>query len=335
MSETQLTPSQKAAAILVAMGKPAAGKLLKFFKQEELKSLMEGARALRTIPQADLERIVAEFEVEFAEGAGLLDSADKMDTIINEALSPEEVSAIMGGVKPAAVEGPAPIWETFAKLDSERLGAFMATEHPQTVAFVLSNLPADRAAGCLLNLEKPVRSDIVKRMLSLNKVPVGAKRLVEVQLQARLAAEGAVKASIGGQMRVASVLNEMDKGQADEVIRDLEQTGTTGLEMVRAQLFAFEDLPLLEQKSRVTLFDGIATDVVTLALRKADGVLAESVLSAISQRSRRMVESELSIESNLPFAEIVRARKSIAASAIRLANEGALQLPTMQPAAAA
>jgi flagellar motor switch protein FliG len=106
-----LTRPQKAAAILVAMGKPSASRLLKFFKQEELKALIEGARLLRTIPQSDLERIVAEFEAEFTEGAGLLDSADRMDTILNESLSPEEMSAIMGDRKfEVAPEGPPPIW---------------------------------------------------------------------------------------------------------------------------------------------------------------------------------------------------------------------------------
>ena len=62
-----MTRTQKAAAILVAMGKPSASKLLRFFKQEELKALIEGARLLRTIDQADLEKIVAEFEAEFTE----------------------------------------------------------------------------------------------------------------------------------------------------------------------------------------------------------------------------------------------------------------------------
>ncbi|TIV61066.1 MAG: flagellar motor switch protein FliG, partial [Mesorhizobium sp.] len=99
MTSLTLTRPQKAAAILVAMGKPSASRLLKFFKQEELKALIEGARLLRTIPQADLERIVGEFEAEFTEGAGLLDSADRMDTILNESLSPEEMSAIMGKKK--------------------------------------------------------------------------------------------------------------------------------------------------------------------------------------------------------------------------------------------
>ena len=34
--EGKLTKAQKAAAVLVAMGKPSAGRLLRFFKHEEL-----------------------------------------------------------------------------------------------------------------------------------------------------------------------------------------------------------------------------------------------------------------------------------------------------------
>ncbi|TGR36063.1 flagellar motor switch protein FliG, partial [Mesorhizobium sp. M1C.F.Ca.ET.195.01.1.1] len=99
----------------------------------------------------DLERIVAEFEAEFTEGAGLLDSADRMDTILNESLSPEEMSAIMGNKKPeAAPEGPPPIWPDLEKLEPARLGDFLAGEHPQTAAMVLSKLAPQAAASVLL-----------------------------------------------------------------------------------------------------------------------------------------------------------------------------------------
>jgi flagellar motor switch protein FliG len=331
-----LTRAQKAAAILVAMGKPAAGRLLKFFKQEELKALMEGARMLRTIPQADLERIVAEFETEFAEGAGLLDSADKMDTILTESLSPEEMSALMGNEPAAPVDtGPAPVWPQIAKLDPERLTEFLAKEHPQTVALILSNLPSEGAANVLLALDKPTRTDVLKRMLSMNTVPAAAKRIIESQLQARLLALGAVKTSVMGQARVASVLNELDKSQIDEVMLDLAQKGIGGLDSLRAQLFAFEDILQLSQPGRVALFDGVSPELVTLALRDADPALTEAVLSSIGPRARRMVESELSIRSAIPLADIVRARKSIAALAIKLAGDGALQLSAAQQAEAA
>jgi flagellar motor switch protein FliG len=330
-----LTRTQKAAAILVAMGKPSASRMLKFFKQEELKALIEGARLLRTIAQGDLEKIVAEFEAEFTEGAGLMDSADKMDTILNESLSAEEMSVLMGVEKPVVVAtGPAPIWPQLERLEPERLGAFLAQEHPQTSAVILSNLAPNAAASVLLTVEKPLRSEIVKRMLSISAVPPAALRLVENQLRSRVLVESSSKDNSAGQIRVASLLNEMDKEQLEEVMGDLEEAGAPDLEAVRSRLFAFEDIVLLSQKARVSLFDGIATELITLALRNAPAVLGEAVLSSIGARSRRMIESELGQGSDgIAMAEIAKARKSIAATAIRLAREGALELPSMQNAA--
>lgn len=331
-----LTRPQKAAAILVAMGKPAASKLLKFFKQEELKALIEGARLLRTIPQSDLEKIVAEFEGEFTEGAGLLDSADKMDTILNESLSPEEMNALMGKDQPVqSQKGPPPVWPELEKVEPARLGAFLTAEHAQTAAVVLSKLAPPTAANVLLTLDKPLRGEIVKRMVSMSAVPPAALRIIENQLRSRVLVDSSTKDTSAGQARVASLLNEMDKSQLDEVMQDLEASGATGLDAIRSQLFAFEDIMLLTQKARVTLFDGLNTETVTLALRNAAPDMAEAILSSIGARSRRMIEAELGQGSDgVAAADIVKARKAIASAAIRLAREGTIELPTQQQNAA-
>jgi len=326
-----LTRPQKAAAMLVAMGKPSASRLLKFFKQEELRALIDAAKMLRTIPQSELEKIVAEFEAEFTEGAGLLDSADKMETMLNESLSREEMDALMGVEKPVTADAPPPIWPTVEKLEPARLGAFLAGEHPQTAALVLSKLAPQAAANILLTLEKSARGEIIKRMLTMSKIPETAVRIVEDQLRARVLVESAGKDLSVGQNRVANVLNELDKSQLDEVMQDLEASGASDLDGVRARLFAFEDILLLTQKARVTLFDGITTELVTAALRNAEPAMVESVLSSIGARSRRMIESELGSEAgNLSAEDISRARKSIATTAIRLAGEGAFELPSTQ-----
>jgi flagellar motor switch protein FliG len=323
---------QKAAAILVAMGKPSASKLLKFFKQEELKSLIDAARLLRTIPQGELEGIVAEFEAEFTEGAGLLDSADKMDTILTESLSKEEMDAIMGVEKAAVVAAaPPPVWPQLEKIEPERIGAFLAGEHAQTASMVLSKLPAGVAANVLLTLDKSLRSEIIQRMVTLTTAPDAALRIVENQIRARLLVESSTKDTSAGFSRVASVLNELDKSKLEEVMDDLAASGAQGIEAIRARLFAFEDIELLTQKARVALFDGISTEVVTLSLREAHPALVECILSSIGARSRRMIESELGMGSEgISMDEILKARKSIAATAIRLSNEGAFELP--QPA---
>ncbi|WP_413813604.1 flagellar motor switch protein FliG [Mesorhizobium sp. Root157] len=337
MTALTLTRPQKAAAILVAMGKPSASRLLKFFKQEELKALIEAARLLRTIPQSDLEHIVAEFEAEFTEGAGLLDSADKMDTILNESLSPEEVSAIMNGKQEdVADDAPPPIWPELEKLEPLRLGAFLSGEHPQTSAMVLAKLSPQVAANVLLTLEKPQRSEIMKRMVTMSNAPPTATRIIETQLRNRLLDSSSTKDTSAGQARVASVLNEMDKSQLDEVMQDLEEVGTPDLAGVKARVFSFDDIPLLTQKARVLVFDGLSTELITLALRGTPAEITESILSSIGARARRMIESELSQGSEgIALADILEARKSISSATVRLSREGAFELPGAQTAEAA
>jgi len=334
-SAANLTRAQKAAAILVAMGKPAASRLLRFFKQEELKALIEGARLLRTIPQSDLERIVAEFEVEFTEGAGQLDSSEQMDDILNETLSPEEVSKIMGRDQPQeSGNQPLPIWPQLERLEPARLGQFIAAEHPQTSALVLSKLAPQTAANVLLTLEKPQRGEIIKRMMSIATIPEAATRILENQIRSRLLAESTTRDTSVGQARVASMLNEMDKSQLEEVMQDLAESGTQDLDAIRSRLFSFEDILLLSQKARVTLFDGLSTELVTLCLRDAPAAMVEAVLSSIGARARRMIESELGQGSEgIAMADIVKARKTVASTAIRMAREGAFELPTTQNAA--
>jgi flagellar motor switch protein FliG len=330
-----LTRPQKAAAILVAMGKQSASRLLKFFKQEELRALVDAARVLRTIPQSELERIVAEFEAEFAEGAGLLDSGDTMETIINESFSQEEMNAVMGveTVEEGIIEPSQPVWPEVERLEPSRLSAFLAVEHPQTVALVLSKLAPQAAANVLLTLDKAARGEVIKRMMSMTKIPDTAVKIIEDQIRARLLVESATKDTSAGETRVANVLNELDKTQLEEVMQDLEATGGD-VSGIRSKLFTFEDISALTQKARVILFDGISTEQVTLALRNANAVLVESVLSSIGARTRRMIESELSASSdNVKEDDILKARKAIASTALRRAAEGAFDLPAAARAA--
>ncbi|WP_295807303.1 FliG C-terminal domain-containing protein [uncultured Nitratireductor sp.] len=329
-----LTQAQKAATILVAMGKPSAGRLLKFFKQEELKALMEGARLLRTIPQAELEKVVGEFESEFTEGAGLLDSADSIDTILNETLSEEEMNLLMGRAAPVAGEAEE-VWAELEKLDPEELIELVSAEHPQVIAAILGGIAPSIAAKVLVSLDKSLRTSVVSRMAAMGDMPTPAKKLIEGRMTELLRNMRAGKDSAVGLARVASLLNELDKDQADEVILELEQTGTSDVKAIRSQLFSFEEIVLLDQKARVALFDGLSSELVTMALRNAPDDTVEAVLSALGQRTRRMIEAELSTGSDeVPETEILQARKRISASAVQLAQQGNFVLPGMQQEAA-
>ena len=178
-----------------------------------------------------------------------------------------------------------------------------------------------------------MRSEIVKRMLSMSQVKPAMRTLLEKQLQNRVSGDMFARNSSEGETRVASVLREFDKDEMEEVMDDLEKSGLRNLEAVRAKLFTFEDILGLSKKALVRLFDDLSSEVVALALRDADPEIVEAVLGSLSARARRMIESELSMEADLSDDEIQAARKTISSTALDLAAAGQLELPSRDLAA--
>ncbi len=138
------SPSEKAAAVLLAMGKPVAGKLLKFFEHEELQEIIKKAQNLRTIKPQELIELVNEFEDLFSEGAGLMDNAKAMEGILEEGLTPDEVDGLLG--RRAQFENyDANIWDRLQDSDPDRVGRFLQSEHPQNGGYIVSMLANDFA----------------------------------------------------------------------------------------------------------------------------------------------------------------------------------------------
>jgi flagellar motor switch protein FliG len=116
------------------------------------------------------------------------------------------------------------------------------------------------------------------------------------------------------------------------LLSSLETISKESVNKVRPKIFLFEDLLAMPQRSRVLLLNDIAADILTMALRGAPGEIKESVLSAISPRQRRMIESDLGATNvALNPREVAIARRAVAQEAIRLANAGQIQLKEPTP----
>ena len=322
---TALTPSEKAAAVLLAMGKPVAGKLLKFFEHEELQEIIKNAQNLRTIKPQELIELVNEFEDLFSEGTGLMDNAKAMEGILEEGLTPDEVDGLLGR-RTQFQSYETSIWDRLQDSDPDRVGKFLQSEHPQTAAYIVSMLPTAFTGRTLMKLPEKVRVDIVRRAVDLKNVNPRAAEIIEARVRDLVAAIEAERSSTGS-VKVAEIMNELSKPDVESLLGALETVSKTAVEKVRPRIFLFDDIILMPQKSRVTLFNDISGDIITTALRGADQALTDAVLSAIGARQRRMIESDLAAGAgNVSTREIAVARRSIAQEAIRLAGLDQLTL---------
>ncbi|MCO5732992.1 flagellar motor switch protein FliG [Rhizobium sp. SSA_523] len=325
VSTKPLSQAEKAAAVLLAMGKGVAGKLLKYFTQTELQTIIASAQTLREIPPDELLQLVNEFEDLFTEGAGLMDNARAIESILEEGLTPEEVDGLLGR-RTAFQAYETSIWDRLQDADPIFVGQFLQREHPQTIAYILSMLPSSFGAKLLLQLPDGQRADIMNRTVNMKDVSPKAAQIIEnrvIELIEMIEAER----NSNGSNKVAELMNELDKPQVDTLLTSLETISKESVKKVRPKIFLFEDLLAMPQRSRVMLLNDIAGDILTMALRGATPEIKECVLSCISPRQRRMIEADLGGGNGVTNPrEIAIARRAVAQEAIRLSNAGQIQL---------
>jgi flagellar motor switch protein FliG len=328
-----LSQTEKAAAVLLAMGKSVAGKLLKFFTQSELQAIIAAAQSLRAIPPHELESLVNEFEDLFTEGAGLMDNAKAIESILEEGLTPDEVDGLLG--RRATFQSyEANIWDRLLDCDPAAVAQLLVEEHPQTIAYVLSMMPSSFGAKVLLQISDRQRPDILNRAVNIKNVSPKAAAIIEARVM-EMVDEMEAERNSPGPAKIAEVMNELEKPQVDTLLASLEIISTDSAQKVRPKIFLFDDILYMPQRSRVQLFNDVSTDVITMALRGSAAELRESILASIGARQRRMIESDLAVgDAGINPRDIAIARRSITQEAIRLAAGGQLELKEKEAQAA-
>lgn len=297
----------KAVAVLSAMGRPVAARLVEHFDDAERERMLRAAGTLGDLPPDALEAIVAEFESAFVAGVGAVDNLSNLEAVFERRLvdAPEGAS----------------VWDRAAEAP-EALGALLEDENPQLAVLVAAKLRPAIAARMLAVMTPARAGEIVRRVAGV-RVPVGdTLARVEAHLDALLS-----QASSGGDDAgpLTAILNELDREMADAILDGAGLPEETAAR-VRDGLFGFSDVPRLADEDRATLLDGVEDGTLVAALAGADEALAEAVLGSLSPRTRRMVEAQRA--SARPDTEAATAsRRTIAARARDLASDGQLRLP--------
>jgi len=331
----QLGSAQKAAAVLVALGKERAAKLLEHFKQDEIRTLLMITRDLENIPQSLLEELVEEFEQEFLAGTGLMDSSSTMQSIIEEALTPEQLEELNKGEEATEIVlQTKSAWEILEEVDDNDLVDFLVSENQQVAAFILSKIPSNRSARIVGELEPGPRKQIVASMISPRKALPEAVEMLELLLKEKFGRSIGKDKGAGSRKLVAGIMNELNQEVSENLFSELVGAVTPEtLQSVKSMMFRFPDVLSLEPAAQAALFDQVPTETTTLALQDASPELIEAVLGTLGQRTRRMVESELQNPSLAPSEQIKEAQKDIASLALSLAAEGTIVLPVEDLAA--
>jgi flagellar motor switch protein FliG len=323
--ERTLTGPEKAAALLLMMGKPPAARLLKQFDQPDLQAVARAAAGLGAIPAATLDRLVDEFATDFSAGADLFSDAGQVKSLLADSMPPEQIADILGVESGETQE--VDIWRALAQAPEASILALLTAERATTATYILSKLDSAVATKVIAALPRDRRNAALCGLVApLAVTPLAARLIEEAVGSAMKQTPKTVAGAAVGRSRLAGIINGLDAPEAEDAMRALEQASPKDAAIVKGMLFSFNDLPRLSERARALLFDRASIDIVVMALRGTDADFRDTVLSSMPSRGRRLVEGELSSGGNAPPRDIAKARKAIADIVLGMASRNEIEL---------
>ncbi len=321
--------ADKAAAVLLALDRDRASRLLKHLTQSELKLVARAAVKLGPLGTREVTRIFEEFTAGWTCGPDLQGSAEEAMLLFAESLPPGDASEI----RAEAAGGPdTSVWTRLSQAPAASVAAMIHRERPNIGAYVLANLDSGFAAAVIAEFPLEKRADMLGLMIASPNIAEPVKRAVETSLKNGFLKNQTGSAGLGVISKVAGIVGTYDAREIEAIVKNIEAAQPREGKQLRKMLFSFEDVDKLSKQALSLLLDKLSTEAVVLALRGTEAGFRDTVLSCLASRARRLVESELNTAATASQADIAKARKSIADTVLQMAARNEIELPSTDDA---
>lgn len=316
-----LTGLQKAAILVVQVGRDRAGRLLAAMSDGEIEELTAEIMRLGTIDPAVADQVVREFYGMVNGDASPVreGGAAFARQMLESSFGAERAAGVLGRVAAASSTGP---FDFLLEADPKQVLSFLTGEHPQTVAVVVAHLRPEQASVILGGLPGELQSDVAHRIAVMERTTPDVLEVVAGVLQPKtstvLAPTGA--SAVGGVQPLVEIINRADPGTEKLILEGLQRRDGELAEEVRSRLFVFEDVITLEDRAlQLVLRQVEAADLAT-ALKGARADVREKVLGNVSERARENLLEEIELLGPVRLSVVEEARAKVV-TAIRALEE--------------
>ncbi|MFG1190354.1 flagellar motor switch protein FliG [Xanthobacter flavus] len=313
----------RVAALLMAMGTPAANRVMKHFEPDEIRLITRSIASLKPVSTAQIESLVEDFASNFAGGANLVGTVADVERLLQGVLPPEQIADIMNDIMGAANQS---IWDRISTVNENVLATYVAKEHPQTAALMLSKVRPACAAKVLSFIPEEKRNGIMRRMLTFKPIVDATMQVIERTVHEDFMMNFSRNAGADPHARMADIINKMDRDAMETVLASLASTRPKSAEILKGLLFTFDDIVKLTPRARTALFDQVPTDKLVLALKGTDPEFRELILQSLGARVRRMVEQEMAGSEPAPAKDVMEARRTVTDLALDMAGRGEIEI---------
>jgi flagellar motor switch protein FliG len=172
---------------------------------------------------------------------------------------------------------------------------FLHDEHPQTIALVLAHMNSDGAAMVLSGLPEQLQRDVAVRVATMDQTSPEIIAVVEANLERRLSSllQQTDLSSAGGVKTLVEMLNRADRATERLIFEGLENYDEELADEVRSQMFVFEDIVTLDDRSVQLILRQVDAKDLAMALKGVRSEVRDKIMTNVSSRAADNLREEM------------------------------------------
>ena len=308
--EREMDGVEKAATLLITLGPEKSAKIFKHLKEEEIEQLtLEIANTSSVSPQTK-EKVLSEFyEICLAQQYIAEGGIGYAKELLEKALGEEKAKDVIGKLTASLQVRP---FEFIRKTDPSQLLNFFQDEHPQTIALILSYLPASQASMVVSSLPPEKQADVARRIAQMDRTSPDVIKQVEKVLERKLSSlVNQDYTIVGGVDAIVSILNSVDRGTEKHIMETLEVEEPELADEIRKKMFVFEDILSLDDRAIQRVLRDVDNSDLALALKGATEEVQNVILNNLSKRLAVMIKEDMEYMGPVRMKDVEEAQQKI------------------------
>ena len=315
------TGTRRSAILLMALGEDRAAAALAHLATSEVQTLGLAMAKLASVSKNELNTVLSEFRHETEQLSALhLGSSSYIRAVLRKALGEDRASNLLEDI--LQNDEPHSGIERLNQLEASEVAELIRDEHPQILATVLIHLDRMKASEVLEKLPTRLRHDVIMRVATFGGVQPSALMELTDVLTEMLSGQGLKRSRLGGVRTAAEIVNLMNSTQEEEAIAHVREHDEALAQRIIDEMFVFENLLSLEDRSIQRLLKDIESDSLIIALKGAPQELRDKFLANMSQRAAETLREDMELSGPVRVAQVETEQKAILQVARRLAEAG-------------
>jgi flagellar motor switch protein FliG len=213
-------------------------------------------------------------------------------------------------------------------MEPRMVSGLLQTEHPQTVALILSTQKPEHTSKILSYFPIDLKSEIVYRMAKIEKVSPDILHQIEEALKQEIGdVISQEQYSLGGIDKVVEILSRMEGGSDRDILTKIEDIDQDLADAIQSKLFTFEDLVQINNRAMQLILREVKNETLILALKTASEGVKEKIFNNISERAREIITEDIEAMGPVRLSDVEEAQQGVLRVALRLEEEGQIVIP--------